>query len=157
MKKYLMEHVQIPDYQADLCVAFAQGNVGKAIRLATSENFNEIKAAALDLLKNVKGMEISEIITSVKAVSEFKIDIQDYLDLLAVWYRDVLYFKATKDINGLVFQDQYKDISKQAKQSSYEGIEQIVEGIKRANVRLKANVNFDITMELLFLLIKENV
>lgn len=157
VKKYLMEHVQIPDYQADLCVAFAQGNVGKAIRLATSENFNEIKAAALDLLKNVKGMEISEIITSVKAVSEFKIDIQDYLDLLAVWYRDVLYFKATKDINGLVFQDQYKDISKQAKQSSYEGIEQIVEGIKRANVRLKANVNFDITMELLFLLIKENV
>ena len=109
------------------------------------------------MLKNVKGMEISEIITSVKAVSEFKIDIQDYLDLLAVWYRDVLYFKATKDINGLVFQDQYKDISKQAKQSSYEGIEQIVEGIKRANVRLKANVNFDITMELLFLLIKENV
>ncbi|MCI7812423.1 MAG: DNA polymerase III subunit delta' [Lachnospiraceae bacterium] len=156
VKKYLMEHVQIPDYQADLCVAFAQGNVGKAIRLATSENFNEIKAAALDLLKHAKEMEMSEIIASVKAVSEFKIDIQDYLDLLAVWYRDVLYFKATKDINGLIFQDQYKDISKQAKQSSYEAIEQIVEGLKKANIRLKANVNFELTMELLFLQIKEN-
>lgn len=156
VKKYLMEHVEIPDYQADLCVAFAQGNVGKAVRLAASENFNEIKSAALHLLKNAKTMEISDIIASVKAISEYKIDIQDYLDLLAVWYRDVLYFKATKDINGLIFQDQYKDIMKQANESSYEGIEEIVEGIKKANIRLKANVNFDLTMQLLFLQIKEN-
>lgn len=116
----------------------------------------EIKATALHLLKNAKDMEMNEMIASVKAVSEFKIDISDYLDLLAVWYRDVLYFKATKDINGLVFQDQYRDISKQANRSSYEGIEKIVEGIKKANIRLKANVNFELTMELLFLLIKEN-
>ena len=148
--------MEIPDYQADLCVAFAQGNVGKAVRLATSENFNEIKAAALHLLKNAKTMEMSDIIASVKAISEYKIDIQDYLDLLAVWYRDVLYFKATKDINGLIFQDQYKDIMQQANESSYEGIEEIVEGIKKANIRLKANVNFDLTMQLLFLQIKEN-
>ena len=115
VRKYLMEHVHIPDYQADLCVAFAQGNVGKAIRLAASENFNEIKAAALHLLKNAKDMEMNELIAAVKAVSEFKIDISDYLDLLAVWYRDVLYFKATKDINGLIFQDQYRDILKTGK------------------------------------------
>lgn len=101
-------------------------------------------------------MEMSDIIASVKAISEYKIDIQDYLDLLAVWYRDVLYFKATKDINGLIFQDQYKDIMQQANESSYEGIEEIVEGIKKANIRLKANVNFDLTMQLLFLQIKEN-
>ena len=33
IKKFLMAHYQIPDYQADVCVAFAQGNVGKAIQL----------------------------------------------------------------------------------------------------------------------------
>ena len=27
VKKYLMEQMQIPDYQADLCAAFAQGNI----------------------------------------------------------------------------------------------------------------------------------
>ena len=60
------------------------------------------------------------------------------------------------NINGLIFQDQYKDIMQQANESSYEGIEEIVEGIKKANIRLKANVNFDLTMQLLFLQIKEN-
>ena len=43
VKKYLMEQMEIPDYKADVCVAFAQGNMGKAIMLATSEYFNEIK------------------------------------------------------------------------------------------------------------------
>ena len=53
VKQYLMEHVQVPDYEADVCVAFAQGNIGKAVQLATSDSFNEIKNSALHLLKNV--------------------------------------------------------------------------------------------------------
>lgn len=43
VKKYLMEQMEIPDYKADVCVAFAQGNMGKAIMLANSDYFNETK------------------------------------------------------------------------------------------------------------------
>lgn len=157
VKQYLMEHVQVPDYEADVCVAFAQGNIGKAVQLATSDNFNEIKSSALHLLKNVSNMEINDIIATVKAVSEFKLDIQDYLDFLAVWYRDILYFKATRDSNGLVFKDEVNVITDQINKSSYEGIENILKGLQTAKTRLNANVNFDLTMELLFLLIKENL
>lgn len=156
-KQYLMEHVQVPDYEADVCVAFAQGNIGKAVQLATSDSFNEIKNSALHLLKNVSKMEINDIIATVKSVSEFKIDIQDYLDFLAVWYRDILYFKATRDSNGLIFKDELNVITDQINKSSYEGIENILRGLQTAKTRLNANVNFDLTMELLFLLIKENL
>ena len=40
-----MSEVKIPDYQADICVAFARGNIGKARSLATSEDFDNIKDA----------------------------------------------------------------------------------------------------------------
>ena len=53
VRQFLMEHVQIPDYEADICVAFAQGNIGKAERLASSEYFSEIKGAAIHLLTHV--------------------------------------------------------------------------------------------------------
>lgn len=76
VRKYLMEHVQIPDYEADICVAFAQGNIGKAERLASSEYFSEIKGAAIHLLTHVKDMDIGEISQAVKAVSEYKLDIR---------------------------------------------------------------------------------
>lgn len=156
VKKYLMEHVQVPDYQADVCVAFAQGNIGKAVQLASSDSFNEIRAAALHLLKNVRKMDMSDIMSHMKGISEFKLEVQDFLDFLAVWYRDVLYFKATKDIDGLIFKDQAQSISDQANISSYEGIEEILKALQKAKNRLNANVNFELVIGLLFLLIKEN-
>lgn len=157
VRRYLMEHIEVPDYQADIAAAFAQGNIGKAVQLATSEYFNEIKSAALHLLKNVTKMDLGEIGAVVKAISDYKVDIQDYLDILAVWYRDVLYFKATKDVNGLIFKDQIRDIRERASHCSYEGVEQIMESLRKAKDRLNANVNFELTMELLFLTIKENL
>ena len=121
------------------------------------ENFSEIKAAALHLVKNSPKMEIQDIIASVKAVTEFKVQIEDYLDILSVWYCDVLYFKATRDVDGLAFKDQVQSITEQINKGSYEGLEQILEGIQKAKERLSANVNFELTMELLFMTIKENL
>lgn len=157
VRHYLMEHVEVPDYQADIAVAFAQGNIGKAVQLATSEYFNEIKTSAIHLLKNIPKYDISDINAAVKSIADYKVDIQDYLDILAVWYRDVLYFKATKDPNGLIFKDQIQAIREQTHNGSYEGMEKILESLQRAKERLNANVNFDLTMELLFLTIKENL
>ena len=65
-------------------------------------------------------------------------------------------YKATKDMDKVVFKDQINVIREQVKKSSYEGIELILESLEKAKVRLKANVNFELTMELLFLTIKEN-
>ncbi|MDD2973398.1 MAG: DNA polymerase III subunit, partial [Lachnospiraceae bacterium] len=43
VKKYLIDTYEIPDYKADVCVAFARGNLGKAKILASSEDFDHIK------------------------------------------------------------------------------------------------------------------
>lgn len=156
IKKYLMEKLQIPDYKADMCAAFAQGNMGRAIMLANSEHFNEIREEAVQLLKYIHEMELSEIVTAVKNITVYKLEITDYLDIIMIWYRDVLLYKATKEIDKVVFKDQIPFIKEQAKKSSYEGIELILKSIENAKARLKANVNFDLVMELLFLTIKEN-
>ena len=156
IKKYLMEQMQIPDYQADICAAFAQGNMGRAIMLASSEYFNEIKEEALQLLRPINEMEISEIVSAIKKIGTYKLSVNDYLDIIMIWYRDVLIYKATKDVNGIVFADQLKYIKDRANKSSYEGIEIILDSLEKAKARLKANVNFDLVMELLLLTIKEN-
>jgi len=156
VKKYLMEQMQVPDYQADLCAAFAQGNIGRAIMLAKSEHFNEIKEDAIQLMKYIDEMELSEIVAAIKEINKYKLEVADYLDIMTIWYRDVLLYKATKDVGGLVFGDQLKFIKQKASKSSYEGLETILESIEKAKVRIKANVNFDLLMELMLLTIKEN-
>lgn len=156
IKKYLMENLEIPDYKADMCTAFAQGNMGRAIMLANSVHFNEIREEAVQLLKHISEMELNEIVAAVKNISVYKLEITDYLDIIMIWYRDVLLYKATKEIDKVVFKDQLQSIKEQARKSSYEGIELILESLEKAKARLKANVNFDLVMELLFLTIKEN-
>lgn len=156
IKKYLMETMHVPDYKADMCTAFAQGNMGRAIMLATSEHFNEIREEAVQLLKYIDDMELSEIVKAIKRVSVYKLEINDYLDIIMIWYRDVLIYKATKDMDRVVFRDQMQYIKERARKSSYEGIETILKSLEKAKARLKANVNFDLVMELLLLTIKEN-
>ena len=156
IKKFLMKEYQIPDYQADVCVAFAQGNVGKAIQLAVSSDFNELKAAVLQLMKHLDDIEIYEMVAAIKQINEYKLTINDYFDLMMIWYRDILLFKATGDVNGLIFKDEVYDIKRQAEKSSYRGIENILEALHKAQIRLNANVNFDLVIELLLLTIKEN-
>ena len=156
IKSYLMKELQIPDYKADVCTAFAQGNLGKAKALAASEEFDNIKTEAVSLLRYIREMEITDIVSAINKIKDYKIDINDYLDILSVWYRDVLLFKATNDANHLIFKDEIQYIKKVANQSAYEGIEVILEALEKAKARLRANVSFEMTMELLLLTIKEN-
>lgn len=156
VRKYLMEELQTPDYKADVCVAFARGNVGKAKALASSEDFEHVKNEALSLLKFIRDMELYDVVAAVKKIGDYKLEINDYFDIMAIWYRDVLMFKATKDANNLVFREELGALRKCAQHSSYEGIETVINALDTAKRRLDANVNFDLVMELLFLTIQEN-
>ena len=156
IRDYLMKHYQIPDYQADVCAAFSQGNVGKAVQLASSEDFGELKASVLQLVKRLDDIDLYEFGGAIKQIGEYKLQINDYFDLITIWFRDVLYMKATNDVNGLIFKDEVYDIKRQAAKRSYQGIEIILKALDTAKLRLNANVNFDLTLELLLLTIKEN-
>ena len=156
VKEYLMEKLHIPDYQAKMDASLAQGNIGKAKQLAQSEDFAQVAENALRLLRRSGDMELYELVDAIKMLSADKQNIYDYLDLFTMWFRDVLLFKATREVDGLVFKDQFNDIKERAGKSSYEGLETIIDAIEKARTRLHANVNFDLVMELLFLTIKEN-
>ena len=156
VKKFLMEELAVPDYKANICVAFARGNIGKAKLLASSEEFEKVKDEAITLVKYINDMEINEIVKAIKKITEYKFDVNDYLDILSAWYRDVLLFKATKDVNSLIFREEIQQIMRVSDRSTYEGIETIVKALQQAKRRLEANVNLDLTMELLLLTIKEN-
>lgn len=155
IKNYLMNRVEIPDYRASICASFARGNVGRAIQLASNEEFDKMKSSAIDTLKNLHNMEINQIAAEVKKIAEEKFDTDDYLDLIFIWFRDVLLYKSSKNKELLIFREDAMDITRMAKHYSYEKLEQLIHSIDRARSRIKANVNFELTMELLFMEMKE--
>ena len=156
LKEFLMQEMRVPDYKADISVAFARGNLGRAKVMVSNEDFDKMRDDAVTLLKYIDEMEIYEVVAAIQKIKEYKFDIEDYLDIMSIWYRDVLLFKATNDVNGLIFKNEIQYIKKVAKKSSYEGIETIIDALEKAKARLRANVNFDLTIELLLMTIREN-
>ena len=156
VEDFLRTQCGTPDYIAKESAAFAQGNIGKAIRYAdASDEFVKRKNKIIEILKNVDRIDVTDMVDTAKSLGPKREEFRDYIDLMMLWYRDVLIFKATKNINQLIFQNESQAIAAEAQHRSYEKIEEIIQAFDRAKVRLKANVNVDITMELMFATMKE--
>ena len=155
VKNYLMEHLHVPDYQAEVSASFAHGSIGRAKEAAASQEFHDITQNALRILKYADSMEVSELTEAIKNITGEKQGIQEYLDLFQFWFRDVLMFKATREIDNLVFKQETNFIKEQASLRSYENLEKILEALEKTKVRLRANVNTELALELLFLTIRE--
>jgi len=151
-----MSKYQIPDYKAEIAANFSGGNVGKAIKYASSEDFEKKKEDIFHILRYLDDMELHEIISGIKTISESKEAVFEYIDIMLLWFRDVLMLKASNDPNLLLFKDEYQIIKKQANIRSYDQIENIIKSMDEAKAKLTANVNLDITIELMLLHIKEN-
>lgn len=153
---YLTKTLGVPEEKANIYAAFARGNLGKAIQISTSEEFSLLFQQVLTLLKNIKEMDIAMLLDSIRKLQEEHLDLKECLDFMQLWYRDILMFKVTKDINTLIFKEEYSVVSGLCQKSSYEGLETILNAIEKAKARLDANVNTDLALELMLLTMKEN-
>lgn len=156
MIRYMRDVLGISEEQAYFCERFAFGNLGKAVRLATSENYQEIKESSVRLLRNIYKMDTEDIILAAKKLADYKLEMQDLMDIMQMWYRDVLMFKISNSVNQLVFREEYQAMKQQSAKISYEGVDNVLKALDKMKVRLEANVNFDVAMELLLMTIKEN-
>ena len=96
------------------------------------------------------------LLNYIKKIKEEDRDLYECLDFMQLWYRDALMFKVTKDANLLIFKDEYSAINEMSQRTGYDGFENILQAIEKARIRLQANVNMELAMELMFLVIKEN-
>lgn len=154
--KYLNEHFELAPENVTFCTSFAFGNLGKAIRVASVEEFQEMKADCLKMMTYLYDMEIYEIIMNIKEMAKYKLQINDYIDIMMMWYRDILLLKVTNNPNKLVFKEQYNILAKQAQKVTYEGIDRIMKAMDVCKIRINAKVNMEVTIELLLFTIKEN-
>ena len=111
----------------------------------------------IHLMKHIDEMETYEVVAAIKRAQEYKYQITDYMDLMILWFRDVLMYKASMDANSLLFKEEIVTIRNQAADTSYNGIEQILQAIDKAKNRIKANVNLDIVIEMMFLTIRDYI
>ena len=152
---WLKENMRAEDEKAGICVAFARGNLGRAKELYGSETFSEWYQRIMKIVRGIRNMSNADMLVEIGKLKKECPDLMEALDLLELWYRDLIMFMITRDLNGLVFAGEQKTLMEMASVSSYTKVQEIMESIETCRKRLQANVNPDLSLELLLLSMKE--
>ena len=134
IEDYLKANTGASHADIAFAAAFSLGNIGRALHV----------------------LEIYDVVSYAKSLTKYKNEIYDFLDIIMVWYRDMLILKTTGSLNQLVFKDKYRQLKDQEIYISFEGISHILDEVEKARRRLIANVNFEVAIEMLLVTIKEN-
>jgi len=81
----------------------------------------------------------------------FKENIQDALEMLYIWYRDVLIYKSTGDGRFIIERGRILHIKEAAARLTAKSILNKLDAILKTRARLKANANFTMTMDILMM------
>ena len=141
----------IDEVRARLYSAFAQGNIGKAERLASSENFAGMREAVISLAQGLRGMDTPDLFAGFRALEPYKEDIQELLDLFMLWYRDVIIMKRTDSARFLFQPDKQNEIRAGARAEDLSSLCDKFNAIWQAKRNLKQNGNFQLTLEMMLL------
>ena len=146
--------MHLDDTRAELTAALSRGNIGRARDLVENEAFWKLKDDALRFAKNAGNLTIAELLLSVRGLKENRNEIEEFFNLLTLWYRDALMLKATGESGFVSFREETAALRETAGKTSYERLNQIIVKIEDTKTKLRANVSFDIAMELLLLEMK---
>lgn len=155
IREYLKKRKSITGREADVAVAFARGSIGRAEILASSEEYAAVLRDVTDVLSHIKNISISEELDFIKKISDNKETAFDYLDIMEVWYRDILVYKSTEKSDLLMFVNDRSQIVRAARGTGYVDISKVLDAIEVAREKIDANVSVSVCFELLLDTMKE--
>ncbi|MCI6408872.1 MAG: DNA polymerase III subunit [Lachnospiraceae bacterium] len=168
IKQFLREKGGVSEDGIDIITAIAGGNVGRAKLLLDDDEFINFQDSITDILIDIPRTGYRRILEAVdticiltgrdkkkKTKTKSKYGPEDVFDIFMLWYRDILLYKATDDIEGLIFRNHKTEIAIQAGFFRFDALDKIFHEIEDARGKIRSFINYEATMELLLINIQE--
>lgn len=140
----------------DLAVSFSGGNPGRAEDMLSDPEFRAKCEEVFGMLKNVREANAARLMKYTGRIRELYPELTEFLDFLRIYYRDVLLIKTEKRPEMLMFPAEESAMMREAREIGIRQAGIILDEIEKTEQRLRANVNPDLALELLFLTMKGN-
>jgi DNA polymerase-3 subunit delta' len=147
----IMGHFNMPRERAMLFAGLSDGLPGKGLELAGSQEFNEMRNEIFKFLEKVPNCDDLGKMAYWELFSQYKDRIEEIMDILVVWFRDILVYKETGEHTLIINLDKLSSIDKQVSLFTIKRIRSIIENIERSRRMLKGNANYQLTIENLLL------
>lgn len=149
---YLMQAGHLAE-ESHILSAYAQGRIGQALELVEDEGFREMRQDILGRLEALPSMSEGEAYLLAKDLEGYKNDLR-FLDIMELWYRDLLTAKSLREEGYLIQRDKKDAIFRAAKEPAAL-LAKKAAAVRTARMRLAQNANFRLTMEVMLMDLKE--
>ena len=139
--------------ESHILSAYAQGRIGQALELVEDEGFREMRQDILGKLEALPSMSEGEAYLLAKDLEGYKNDLR-FLDIMELWYRDLLTAKSLREEGYLIQRDKKDAIFRAAKEPAAL-LAKKAAAVRTARMRLAQNANFRLTMEVMLMDLKE--
>jgi DNA polymerase III, delta'' subunit len=135
--------------------SYAEGIPGLAIRLASSEEFSELRNEVFERLKNIMENSIKGQFVMAKYIMDNSDNIEVILNLITCFYRDLLVSRKCRDQGVLINSDKKDMIKEYCKKITSERICRIVEDIEEIRRNIRQNANMELAADVLAMRLRE--
>lgn len=149
---YLMQTGHLAE-ESHILSAYAQGRIGQALELVEDEGFREMRQDILGKLEALPSMSEGDAYLLAKDLEGYKNDLR-FLDIMELWYRDLLTAKSLREEGYLIQRDKKDAIFRAAKEPAAL-LAKKAAAVRTARMRLAQNANFRLTMEVMLMDLKE--
>ncbi|MEN2775483.1 DNA polymerase III subunit delta' [Acetivibrio clariflavus] len=139
----------------DFIVSYADGVPGKAIRLIESEDFLLIRDKVIEIMLKLRNSNLTEIFDAYGFFEENKDNIDSILDIMLMFYRDLLIAKKAGKENILINSDKKDIILKNADRYEINKLIKNVNAIEEARRNIKQNANYQLVIEVMLMKLQE--
>lgn len=146
----LMENYGIHEDRAKFIAGFAKGSVGKSIELANSGDFFQKREEVIKVIDSIIKGDKTKALTSMDFFNENKENIEEILDIILYWFRDLLIYKEIGSTCLLVNKDKIQILSEESF-IDLNKINDIIYRIEDTKINIKRNVNFSLSIETMLL------
>ncbi|QXM06880.1 DNA polymerase III subunit delta' [Crassaminicella indica] len=141
--------------EAKVLAAFSDGSLGKALKLKESEEFKIKREETIKVIEKLLKKDQLMVFELFEFFQQNKAYIDEILDFMLFWFRDILLLSQTESDKFLVNMDKKAALQRHMNYIAYNKIGNIIHIIEKTKNDIKANVNFQLAIEMMLLTIQE--
>lgn len=145
-KQIILEHIKenykIANEEAELISNYSSGIIGKAIKNCEDDGFKTLRNEVTSIMESLIGGELGNIFTSAQFFDKKKEQINDIIEIVHLWLRDLMIIKSTGEHDNIINIDYSGLLYIQSQKLELQNIMEALQAVEIFQEDLKYNVNY---------------
>ncbi len=154
IKSYLINQ-GVEENRANMLSVFSRGSMKKAIELSSSNDFYEMRENVHSYIETILNKEIIDILDIPSEMDKYKSETIVILDMMINYFRDMMVYKECGSTNMIINTDKSTFIKNMSNKITYSQISKIIDIIEDTKIKIRANCNFNVSIQVMSLNIYE--